>query len=134
MLQDDPRLPGAQSGQGAAASLRVTLLFFAAVPAIALALLVLQRSARPAGPAGVAVLTYGDDPQAQLRIPLDEEKTYDVDTGYYTVHIQVQGGAAAFVQSPCPDHTCEGFGWLREPGQWAACLPAKAMLQVEEAP
>lgn len=130
MLQDDPRRPAAR--QSPRAARRANLLFFAAVLAAALAMLGWQLLARSRAPAAVAVLTYGSSPQAELRIPLDTDARYDVDTGLYTVHIQVQGGAAAFVESPCPDHTCEGFGWLSEPGQWAACLPAQAMLQVEE--
>ena len=56
--------------------------------------------------------------------------TYDVDTGYLTVHIQVQDGAARFVDSPCPDHICEHYGWLREEDQTATCLPARAVLTI----
>jgi hypothetical protein len=84
--------------------------------------------AKPIGT--TALLTYGDSSET-LRIPLDTDKTYDVDTGYYTIHLQVKDGRIAFVDSPCPDHTCESFGWLNREGQWAACLPAKAMLTIE---
>ena len=52
------------------------------------------------------------------------------DTGYLTVHIQVQDGAARFVDSPCPDHICEHYGWLREEDQTATCLPARAVLTI----
>ena len=53
-----------------------------------------------------------------------------VDTGYYTVHIQIKDGAARFVDSPCPDHICEGFGWLSNEDQTATCLPARAVLTI----
>jgi len=36
------------------------------------------------------------------------------------------------VDSPCPDHLCENFGWLSRAGDWAACLPAKASLTLLE--
>ena len=39
-----------------------------------------------------------------MNLPLDKNDTYDVDTGYYTVHIEVKDGAARFVDSPGPDH------------------------------
>ena len=65
-----------------------------------------------------------------LDLPLTKDATYDVDTGYLTVHIQVQDGAARFVDSPCPDHICEHYGWLREEDQTATCLPARAVLTI----
>ena len=65
-----------------------------------------------------------------MNLPLDVDETYDVDTGYYTVHIQIKDGAARFVDSPCPDHICEGFGWLSDEDQTATCLPARAVLTI----
>lgn len=53
-----------------------------------------------------------------------------MDTGYLTVHIRIQNGAARFVDSPCPDHVCESFGWLSEEDQTATCLPARAVLTI----
>ena len=47
---------------------------------------------------------------------------------YYTVHIEVKDGRARFIESPCPDHICEGFGWLSAEDQTATCLPARAVL------
>ena len=70
------------------------------------------------------------DANTVLDLPLTKDATYDVDTGYLTVHIQVQDGAARFVDSPCPDHICEHYGWLREEDQTATCLPARAVLTI----
>ena len=53
-----------------------------------------------------------------------------MDTGYYTVHIEVKNGSARFIESPCPDHICEGFGWLSAEDQTATCLPARAVLTI----
>ena len=64
------------------------------------------------------------------KFSLDNDATYDVDTGYYTVHIEVKDGAARFVDSPCPDHICESFGWLSAEDQTATCLPARAVLTI----
>lgn len=106
---------------------RRDLLFTAVLLALAAALLALTHRG---GSAAVAVLRYGD-PQTEQRIDLSVDADYAVDTGVYTIHLHVQDGGIAFVDSPCPDHTCEGFGVLRQPGDWAACLPARATVTVE---
>lgn len=104
-------------------------LIFAAVICLlaALSWLWLQHSARGSGE--TAVVEYGDAGQ-RVEYPLNKNARYDLDTGYYTVHFEVQNGRIRFVDSPCPDHTCESFGWLQNAGDWAACLPARAKLSV----
>lgn len=111
------------------------VIFTVAVLAVAAGLFVAQRlvfmrrGPDPARP--VAVLQYGE-PMQELHIPLDKDKTYDIDTGFCTIHLNVTDGEIAFVDSPCPDHLCEGFGRLKAPGDWAACMPALASLSIEE--
>lgn len=109
-------------------ALKTNLIFAAVLLAVA-AVLFFVLHGRAAG--GVAVLTYGDA-GTTLEIPLNRDDRYDLDTGYYTIHLQVRGGRIAFVDSPCPDHKCEGFGWLSKDGDWAACLPARATVTVME--
>ena len=87
-------------------SLIINFLFAAVVLAAAGLLLFLRSSGAEAG----AALT--------------------ADTGYLTVHIQVQDGAARFIDSPCQDHICEGFGWISAEDQTATCLPARAVLTI----
>ena len=91
---------------------------------------VLFRLTHPGGSGAVAVLRYGD-PQGEQRIDLRKNAEYDIDTGLYTIHLRVENGGIAFVDSPCPDHLCEGFGTLKNEGDWAACMPAKASLTIE---
>ena len=76
-----------------------------------------------------AELTYGDANTVQ-KISLDRDAVYDIDTGYLTVHIEVKDGAARFIDSPCPDHICESFGWISQEDQTATCLPARAVLTI----
>ena len=104
-------------------------VLFAAVVLAAAGLLFFLRSSRPGSAKLEAELTYGDA-NTMLPISLAKDAVYDVDTGYLTVHIQVQDGAARFVASPCPDHICENYGWLREEDQSATCLPARAVLTI----
>ena len=112
-------------------NLIVNLVFAAVVLAVAGGLLAL-RALKPRAPALTAQLIYGDANET-LTLPLDQNRTYDLDTGYLTVHIQVQDGAARFVDSPCPDHVCEGFGWISAEDQSATCLPARAVLIIAPA-
>ena len=93
------------------------------------AVLLLVRKANQTGAPLCAELIYGDS-NTKLTFPLEKDADYDVDTGYLTVHIKIQDGAARFVDSPCPDHICESFGWLSEEDQTATCLPARAVLSI----
>ena len=65
-------------------------------------------------------------------LPLDTDYDYFYEVGDYIVHLQVRDGAVAFLDSQCPDHVCEDFGWLSQPGQWACCAPAGVFVTVEE--
>lgn len=106
-------------------------LVFLAVLAVVLAVLFGWRAAAHGTAGHYAELQYGADNKTE-RIPLDTDATYDIDTGFYTIHLRVEDGGIAFVDSPCPDHLCEGFGVLRNAGDWAACLPARASVTVVE--
>ena len=65
------------------------------------------------------------------QIALGEDCDYFYEVGGYIVHLQVRDGAIAFLDSQCPDHVCEDFGWLSEPGQWACCMPAGVYVSIE---
>lgn len=111
-------------------SAKRNLLFTVLVLALAGVLFLAQRLVRVQPEAPKALLMYGN-PAQEMYIDLGEDATYNVDTGYYTIHLRVEGGTIAFVDSPCPDHLCEGFGQLKAAGDWAACLPALASLTIE---
>ena len=38
--------------------------------------------------------------------------------------LEVKDGAIRFVDSQCPDHICEGFGFISQEGDYAVCMPA----------
>lgn len=107
--------------------LLVNLLFAAVILAAAAALFLLRDAGKDPERPLKAQLVCGDE-STVLDLPLDVNQRYDVDTGYLTVHIEIKDGAARFVDSPCPDHVCEGYGWLTLEDQTATCLPARAVL------
>ena len=53
------------------------------------------------GSGAVAVIQYGT-PQQTMRVPLNQDARYDLESGGYTIHLQVKDGAIAFVDSPLP--------------------------------
>ena len=107
------------------------LIFAAVVLAAAALLFVLYRANAAKAEPLVAVVDFGDG--ITETIPLDEDHDYLYDVGDYIVHLQVKDGAVAFLDSQCPDHVCEQFGWLSEQDAWAACVPAGVYVTVQAA-
>lgn len=81
-------------------------------------------------PGLVAVVDFGGGITETL--PLEEDHDYLYEVGGYVVHLQVKDGAIAFLDSQCPDHRCEQFGWLSQENAWAACVPAGVYLSVQK--
>lgn len=48
--------------------------------------------------------------------------------------VEVRGDRARVVSSPCRDKICVRFGWRSRDGEFAACLPNRLLLVVEERP
>ena len=105
---------------------RSSLVFVAVVVLLAVLLYFFTRG----GTGRTALIQYGN-PQQTMEVPLGKDADYDLDSNGYTVHLQVRDGTIAFVNSPCPDHLCEGFGRLSQEGDWAACMPAQVSVTVE---
>ncbi len=64
-----------------------------------------------------------------IDLSIDNIYSYEAD---YHVTLEVSSGAVRFVQSLCPDHLCEGFGYIRNPFENAVCMPAKVVVIVNE--
>ena len=47
--------------------------------------------------------------------------------------VEIRGGRAAIVSSPCNGQTCVAAGELHKNGQWAACLPNRVFVLIEGA-
>jgi len=104
--------------------------FAAVILVLAAALYSGVRAAHSSKGSGLqATVDFGDGITETL--PLDTDHDYLYDMGNYVVHLQVKDGAIAFLDSQCPDHVCEQFGWLDKDGAWAACVPAGVYVVVE---
>lgn len=71
---------------------------------------------------------------AAYAVDLSQNGVLRFEDGALPVTLEVQNGRVRFVDSVCPDHLCEGFGWVGRPGESAICLPAGAFLSAEQEP
>ena len=124
------RKPQADSRTGWKPWQKNALFALLVLGAAAVLLLVLGTRQKGSGTRLEAVVDFGDGITETL--PLDTDHDYLYDVGDYVVHLQVKDGAVAFLDSQCPDHVCEQFGWLDKNGAWAACIPAGVYVVVED--
>ena len=101
------------------------LLFTLAVLAAAAGLWLATHAGRSTG--NVAVVRYGD-PRWSSASTYPKNADYDIDTGTYTVHLHVENGGIAFVNSPLhrpPVRGVRHFAKTPVTGR-PACPPAPA--------
>ena len=63
---------------------------------------------------------------------LDKDGTYEISEGKLPVTLEVSEGRIRFINSRCPDHICEGYGWLSKEHDQAVCMPAGVVVSVEK--
>ena len=64
-------------------------------------------------------------------ISLDDDGIYHIHA-IYPVTLEVTDKAIRFIDSVCPNHDCEGFGYIHLPFESAICLPAQVSVQIVE--
>ena len=77
-----------------------------------------------APPAGTAIVTSGE---IRHEFSLQEDLTREI----HGVVIEISGGRARVVSSPCRDQLCVKAGWIARPGEAAICLPQRVVLQMQ---
>lgn len=63
--------------------------------------------------------------------PLDAEETVVAPGPLGDTVVEIRGGEAYILRSPCANQTCIATGRIRKQGQWVACLPNGVFLSVE---
>ena len=78
----------------------------------------------------------GSHDQVVQNVPLDAdvERTIAVQGPLGVTRIEIRGGSARVISSPCPDKICVRMGWLSRVGEYAACLPNRVVMTVETSP
>ena len=77
---------------------------------------------------GNAVLKYGNN--QSMDIDLSKDRKIDLESNGIEIHLDIKDGAIAFIHSECPDHICERFGYIKNIGESAICLPAQASVTI----
>jgi len=64
--------------------------------------------------------------------PIDASESLVVSGPLGDTVVEIGGGAARITSSPCLNQTCVSAGRIHAQGQWAACLPNRVMLYIDE--
>jgi hypothetical protein len=63
--------------------------------------------------------------------PRDAEETVTVPGPLGDTVVEIRGGRARVLSSPCQNQTCVAAGYIHRHGQWTACLPNRVLVSVE---
>ena len=74
-------------------------------------------------------LEYGD---TQYRYSLTEDRTVQLESGGYSLTVEIGKGKAAIIASDCPDQVCVHTGEISKNGQAAVCVPAGVILHITD--
>ena len=64
--------------------------------------------------------------------PVDVTETVTVSGPLGETLVEISGGSARVISSPCVNKTCITAGAVRSSGQWTACLPNRVLLFIGE--
>lgn len=77
-----------------------------------------------------AVITVDGKVKKVIDLTLQEDCIITLETEP-VVTLEIKDGKIRFINSACPDHTCEKMGFLNSVGDTAACIPAKTIVTVK---
>jgi len=64
--------------------------------------------------------------------PIDSTESIVVSGPLGDTVVEIGGGFARIMSSPCVNQTCVSAGRIHAPGQWTACLPNRVMMYIDE--
>ncbi len=73
---------------------------------------------------GKIAMVQFDNVDYYYEISLEKDDTYTITEGNFVVTLDVKDGRIRFINSVCPDHLCEGFGYISNEDESAICMPA----------
>jgi hypothetical protein len=113
----------------AGARFRLKGLDLAALAA-ALAVIALV-SVRAYGRGSGAAVLHLRAPGQEWVFPLDQDRTLSVRGPLGDTVVELRGGQARVLSSPCREQICVRAGAIARPGQWIACLPNRVFLDIQ---
>jgi hypothetical protein len=99
---------------------RADRILIALLAAVALLALPATRLVAAAATGGDVVVT---GPGGTSVLPPRPDRTFMVDGLRGPIELEIKGGAARVVFSPCPDHLCVRQGLVSGPGAALVCVP-----------
>ncbi len=78
----------------------------------------------------IAVVTVNGKVEKEIDLTLQENCIITLETDPL-VTLEVKDHKICFINSRCPDGTCEKMGYLSNSGQTAACIPAKTVVTIK---
>lgn len=78
----------------------------------------------------VAVVTVNGEEIRRIDLSSAEDEIFTLDTSP-TVTLEIKDGRIRFIDSLCPDSTCENSGFLDSHGDTAACVPAGTVVTIQ---
>lgn len=73
---------------------------------------------------GEVAMVAIDGTEKRYEISLEEDAVHTIPDGHIIVTLEVKDGRIRFINSQCPDHLCEGFGFIQHEDESAICMPA----------
>ena len=70
-------------------------------------------------------------PRGTFAYDMSKDRIIDIEGAIGTSRIEISGGTARFLDSPCPNKTCVQSMPISETGEWSACLPNQVFLRIE---
>ena len=110
--------------------ININMLLIGAVLLVAGAMFAFRGATAQKGATAVVRIDGTDKRQ---EISLEEDNTYFIEDGKIRVTLEVKDGRIRFVNSLCPDHLCEGFGFISYEDETAICMPAGVAVLITEA-
>ena len=80
---------------------------------------------------GVAALSVNGTIVALYDLEKEPDQLINLQESYgVPVTLEIQDGAIRFLESQCPDHICENYGYISREGETAVCMPNRTVLTV----
>lgn len=96
----------------------------------ALSVYLLIGAFSPSDKSLVAVVTVNGEEVRRIDLSSAEDEIITLDTSP-TVTLEIKDGRIRFIDSLCPDSTCENSGFLDSHGDTAACVPAGTVVTIQ---
>ena len=96
---------------------------------ITIAIVLIVFNTRKSSEDYIAVITVDGHVTERINLKTAEDRVIVLDTSP-VVTLEIKNSKIAFVDSLCPDSTCEKCGYLQKPGDTAACVPAKTIVTI----